>query len=1740
MTDYADGVAADNNTGAEVGQYPDSVAPLSPTQGVLSPTTQETLGRATAYGLPGIGLGFLDTLGQSLGVLHNDTIENTMKRLTGDGPNSFGDFYSRDKKTLQTVGDLAGMFLPGLAAVKMLKTVNGLREAGSLGSLLKNSSAMDILLGNSANMTSLETKIAQETVVGSEAQGIWAGRSVATPAVQAAKRSYYAARAIDAARTTAAFEVGNYAAYNSSDTFYPADYTLTDQLKWAGVGLAGGVALDLAAAKYAVRNIIQTATKDASNGIGSAGPNLPTNPVIANASSVIFRPNARGVGITAYAIMQNELNDTIKTAASATLKSNSTQDLTNIKAVLATQIKGMAYDTHVVLPRVSLTDDQIKLGLTALDKDPNAFLYAKKLANVPEEGTKEFYTNLNGLVEKAQRQYQVDMFAASNIQDFDEQQAAIKKANDAVSQFEEAGNQIHYVIESDGRYSVYKNRADNWLDNNSMDQIKRKTYSTPALNAAGQNVTLKNSKLIAKADNDIILHDNFRAEIPKGATPNDYSLLYAMGSKMINDWKPVEDQTFILTPELNWRTTEMTLALAERQPQAAAQIKLGGGFTSINDAKFHVLNEKIKEFNSLMPLTERAPLTGVAARVASLKQNYTPAQVLQRLNLPEPLGFQPSPVVEMAAHMKMQNMSDLNEMFPKQVPSLTNPTGGVSQWEMVNQHLKETLGIADQEKAVPVNGPLLNQKDVKPLFVAATGTPPMARADAMIASMVQVKRDVQLQKLSQINAGTSPLVSGVIGKIVTGGNEGGDLSGAANTARAVQTLQDGLVSGSGQVVYQDQINNQFPTLKAAQLLAQDTDKFVDSYVSQLASANLTPSTVKLLNPKNKADLFDFNRIEQSYRHGWDIQKIQSSPTGAGTVFELNPKSAINAKLIAQHFPGEDPESITHLPDMSVTALKTGYTPLVVSNSAATVASAISDMSIQSGVENNALRSALGKTPITIRDFHLPTPELSRTGTWFVRNDTGNVIATYTGDLESSNAQRAKDAAQKLIEATGAAHVAVPLDTVRRDHAIFDDNFFSLIDYSDQLAKTGAGIKGGLARTEIDTGDSTLKAMIKSLQQQYLNIGIRSRAAVFEPELNYAKQASQMAPRDAIGGQNIFDRYISTMFSQSPTSGRGIISNLYAGVEGGLDKALSWLSQYHTELAGGEANIANAKISRAILRRQSSEEEFNQFKKVLPEWSPFDEANKWAESTFKEKMPWTARPAAAALSRVSSTLALRFLDVGTAINNFAGLMANSPSVVMALRKLPTETTEQWINRTAAWGTNIVPEITTFSPMKAMNKAIRALWSGELNAPMADAAKHGYFDPEYTSLGKVLSTPVGNQASARLNQFVHGASYLADKSEIMTRQIAWGMGYKIGKDLHGFTDEKNAYIFANNFVNEMIGNYSPNNKPAMFQGALGLPLGAFQTYMFNSFRRMYGIVERGDKAAAIAQYAAQSALFGAKGVPGFAAWNSYMTANSDGSDDFQGRLDRNLAPGVSELILNGSISNIPKIYGLNKIFGGDGLAFYTRGSIDMTDLPPTIMDMNRAPPIQFLAGVFQGVQRTVANIFSHEKFSIQEQEEILATSTNNRFLKSVMEMAANAKTDGRGEVIQMGTRDAIHSAAALLGTRPSSTQRLMDASNREKQVQLTQEALRADLNDKTRAMFRGGEFGLSDMQGIVKDYIKSGGNPAYLGQWFRNNMVTSMTPKAEQKLEELGRSGKMLEFENMLAAMQQNQSPNTKGK
>lgn len=1691
---------------------------------LISDTAERTLSQKAKFTLPGLTAGFFDTVGQSTGIFSDTSMENMLTRAFG--PKGLGDFYARDKQSLRYGGEVIGLVLPGLMVPKAINGVRWLREAGKFGQFLKNSTAVEAILGSSTRLTETEEAIRLAAASQAKTFTAFSGRTFAVPAVDAAKRTYLGARAIESVRQAVAFEATYRTLFNDSEFLYPADYTLSDEFKWFGAGTAAGTAIDFAIGRYAARALIK--------GVGAKlGPIVPAAEGIANA--MLARPGERGLAVTQLAAYKKQITELRQTATPA-LASNINSDLTVVDNIIQKHVRAMARDEHAVLPQNNLDEltkvpggapgeyklGQTKLMVDALAKNETILVNATKLAQVPENNV-DFFGEIDATVKKleaqlSKKQERLGVARKPSVKESLNRRIAknelrldeARQARDALK------DEVHYVVENTGDIAPYRGRAWNWLDTHAFADMKlTHDYTVDLVAGSSQKVSHPILEVFDDKVGKIKVFDNFRYEMSSDR-PEAHSARYAIMSRMIEKWKPVQGQQLVLNERLPWQQIEATLALGQKHPEAAKTITWDGAFRNEKDAQFFVLSEKYKGFLKDMRNTEREP-TNPVARAAWARSKITPAQVLQKYNLPGTLELEPHPLLQAFQAFYEQGHATLDD-------ALRGVTAREHPMDLLQGAMKEALGVQMPiGKDIPFQGTMLKQRDVRPVLVAATAPPWSGYSQARMHALVEQQIQRNIQRLAEIDPAAAPMSRGVIDMLLN--------LGAVQVAKDVNSVHEGVVSGRGILTGQDRVNEQLDTLKAAQLASQLTDKFMETVVGKLAEAKMTPLVAALKKPQNATARVDFNRIEQSYRHGFYIDSVEYDASGVAK-FVLDKESDVNRKLMKQFFNitvDDSHQGSLYLPDMSVTAKRQGYLPLQVKGEAAKTAEAISELSIQSGIENNALRHALGQPQIPLRKFHLPTPELNREGTWFVRNDAGRVVNTYSGGTAAENQRRAFAAVEELKATSGADHAAVSLDAVRRDHNAFDDTFFDVIDYADQLAKSGLGITGGLARTEIDVGTQTLERMVSSLNEQFLNVGTRARAALFAPQLNYARQASQVTALSdtakKLGEYNVFDRYQGIIFSKSPQNPRGWVAKAYGALETPLDMMMNIANVHYTELSGGDAS-RGARQLRQILKKDISDDEYRQYQKMAEGYSPFHSTEEFLESTYRERTPPSVKALSSQLAKTSSTLSLRIADLGTAMLNFTGLLTTAPAVVSALRRLPSDLThDDWVKRTAAYSSRYVDGIATFSPMKAMLTSQHAFWSGALNGPMERAAAMGLFEPEYSALAKALSDPI-HGGKNWLETFVDKASWLADHSEAYSRKMSWGMGYKIGMDLHKFEDEKNAFIFANNFMNDMIGNYNPRNKPGMFQGAIGLALGAYQTYMFNYFRRMYGYIERKDVRSVAAAYAAQAAVFGAKSVPGFDLFNKTMFDNYDGSDNMATRLDRKFSPGVAELLEHGSLSSIPKI------FGGGGIAFYARGSTDVTQPPPTIADISRAPPLQFMWNTAQIATRTIGNFFGAGGFSLQQQEEILANFATNRAFKSVMEQAANAKVDRRGGVVEYGTRDALNIAASVLGAQTTHMKQYQDGYMAQQNVELAQTALRAKLNDHTRAIIRGGEFDISDLQDLASDYQRSGGNPAYFGQWLRNTMDTAVTPKAEKKLKELAGSQRWLEFMNLLAAMQQN--------
>lgn len=748
--------------------------------------------------------------------------------------------------------------------------------------------------------------------------------------------------------------------------------------------------------------------------------------------------------------------------------------------------------------------------------------------------------------------------------------------------------------------------------------------------------------------------------------------------------------------------------------------------------------------------------------------------------------------------------------------------------------------------------------------------------------------------------------------------------------------------------------------------------------------------------------------------------------------------------------------------------------------------------------------------------------------WVILNEKGKPVNVFAAATNEEAEARAAAAVARYRKDFPERQLTVQnWDTVSRYNSVFDDTFQTFIDYSDPIAQTGRAANGSLFRPEVSVGIQPLEDMISSIQTSYRDIVSRTRALIYEPEINYAKMAHEanMAGVDPkkMQGPTIWERYVNTIYGGQTLRPHTWIGRVYGGIESFFDVQLSALYNKYVANFSRNPNGGGGPQSTKELLGDGAGKMYEKLKAELT-FDPFGSTTKFLEDTYREKAPPKLRGVLLTANQATAALTFRLLDVGTSIMNLGSLLAVYAPVIRSMGRLPGESRLQHLERTGAWGSRIAEDHVQFDWVKASASAAHYVFSKESRQMFARAADLGYFTPEAKAMHDAFSTPIESMNASRLTQFVEAMSWFADSSERLSRKLAFGMGYKIAKDLHKMENENDAMMFAHKVMTEMIGDYRPSNKPQMFQGALGLPLGLFQTYMFNVYRRLFSYIERRDYRTLAVQYAMQSSIYGAQTVPGFDLYSNIFASNYDGTSNPVDNLRQAYGEDIGDWFLYGSLSNIPKVLG-----AGDGISFYTRGDMNL-NAPPTALTLQASPVIKAMITAAQGTRAATDMFLGGGQFTKQQTLEILANYSLNRTMRNVFELAVGEKTDRLGNLVESDTRDALGIVARGLGASKMTTQKLQETMFRQAATDRSQAEMRDRMNRSFRAMVRSGDMSIEQMQGMVGDYLKSGGDPRYFAAWMRSNLMAAQVAKSDRKFVELLKSQKGSEFMRFLSIIQ----------
>ncbi len=375
---------------------------------------------------------------------------------------------------------------------------------------------------------------------------------------------------------------------------------------------------------------------------------------------------------------------------------------------------------------------------------------------------------------------------------------------------------------------------------------------------------------------------------------------------------------------------------------------------------------------------------------------------------------------------------------------------------------------------------------------------------------------------------------------------------------------------------------------------------------------------------------------------------------------------------------------------------------------------------------------------------------------------------------------------------------------------------------------------------------------------------------------------------------------------------------------------------------------------------------------------------------------------------------------------------------------------------------------------------------------------------------LTSPSAGYLQNLIRNKTQFATFFADKSEVVARGISFMTGHAMATDLLGL-EGRAARAFSHNFANKVIGDYSPHNRPRMFQGAAGMPVGLFMTFMWNYFQRVFSYIENGSTRALVTQFATQGAVFGAETVPGFQFYADTFFTNWDGTANPVDALNNRFGTEAAEWFLYGTIGNLPKLLGME-----DGLALYSRGDVNPRSIP-NLMQWPNLPAAQMISNTFSALRKGVESVRQRGGFDLNQMAEIAQMYSTNRAIRNLATLTTGTVIDRQGQVINANSpsfedilagnfEDEIALVARLVGMRTLNEALKVKAHARNRATDLSRRDRMGQLRDVVRSELRKGEPSAEVIQNSLYDYIRYGGSVDNIPNWLTEQFLRSRVDKS----------------------------------
>jgi len=784
---------------------------------------------------------------------------------------------------------------------------------------------------------------------------------------------------------------------------------------------------------------------------------------------------------------------------------------------------------------------------------------------------------------------------------------------------------------------------------------------------------------------------------------------------------------------------------------------------------------------------------------------------------------------------------------------------------------------------------------------------------------------------------------------------------------------------------------------------------------------------------------------------------------------------------------------------------------------------------------NQLLKANGLQGIEKMDFYVPPANIDGKFIGFTLDAENKVVPGMTVIANTPEEfARQQEKITGLIESEGKyGHRFVTRDQIKRFANIWDDAQMDMIDPGTTAIQPGKRAGGGLAGVTIDP--QGVDGILSTLRSQYFRHSNDVVGTMFREQIRSATARAEVSSgvtRNKAGffrddkNRSIHDYYLENLLGRSPLDSPGsMVGRLYNTIEGNIDKFLA----QGAPSVSRTWHATNAYLDRIKPWDKSgvAKRDFESLTNALGEHMPFKNAAEMLESQGAGSMPPQLKDAMGAMNRFTAATMLRVFEPMMAVMNLAGVVNAMPAVIRSMAQREGETAAEFAARLGHIG-SIFPDVGregqsvgVLDMSKVMGKAFKRAWSKESHVDYDFMRRNGYLSQEVAEFQKQFGA-IETKADWQRAMFGDKAnptkvfgekgllghvSILTDKSEDFSRSWGHMAGLEVANHL-GVTGLEARNMFAHDFANKMIANYNPLNRPEVFQGALGAPIGLFQSFIMQYYQRLFRYAETKDFASLGVQYATQGSLFGVTTVPGWSEMNKLFFDHSKGDIDPQDSIREKYGQAAGDIIANGTLGNIPKLFGL------PGMDLSSRGdtAVKVPGFGSGEFSITNLPAFNAAGKVITGVAQGLKALTSSPALTMQQLAEIAGNTIPNRPIAGLIEQVFQGgdDVDAIGQIASE-TQGYAEGAYRMMGVRSLRQSQELNAFYANRSQMELKASADDNLRTATRSAIRGENYDV--LPDLFAKYVENGHDPRHFKRWLKGNYEAATETRGTRQLDEM---------------------------